>query len=73
MYHHLFTVNLLQAVGDGSVAQLVLSKGTHANFFSVTFAWAMAITFGVYISGNTSGKLFSMSYLLYMSIIYIPL
>jgi len=48
-------VCFLVAVGDASVAQLVLSRGTHSNFFAVTFAWAMAITFGVYISGNTSG------------------
>lgn len=50
-------VGMFQALGDGAVAQVVLSKGTHGRFFSITFGFAMAITFGVYISGNTSGTI----------------
>uniref|UniRef100_A0A915IL26 PLAT domain-containing protein n=1 Tax=Romanomermis culicivorax TaxID=13658 RepID=A0A915IL26_ROMCU len=45
----------LVCIIDGAVAQLVLSKGTHSNFVQVCFACGMGITFGVYLSGNTSG------------------
>lgn len=59
-FHPIFnsslTISFFKALGDGAVAQTVLSRGKGGEFFSITFAFAMAITFGVYISGNTSGK-----------------
>jgi len=45
----------LVCLGDGSVAQMVLSKKGNGDFFTVNVAFAFAIAFGVYISGSVSG------------------
>jgi MIP family channel proteins len=46
---------VLVIIGDGAVAQWVLSRGVFGTFLSVNFAYALAIAFGVYICGGVSG------------------
>ncbi|VDP02180.1 unnamed protein product [Soboliphyme baturini] len=46
----------LVALGDGSVAQMVLSKGALNSFFTVTIAYGLAVAFGVYLAIGVSGK-----------------
>ncbi|MGH0175462.1 UNVERIFIED_CONTAM: hypothetical protein FKN15_005689 [Acipenser sinensis] len=41
--------------GCGSVAQLVLSGGSHGQFLTVNFAFGFAATLGVLVSGQVSG------------------
>jgi len=45
----------LVALGCGSVAQVVLSRTKNGDFFTINIAFAFAIAFGVFISGNVSG------------------
>ncbi|MBN3281658.1 AQP3 protein, partial [Polyodon spathula] len=45
----------LQMFGCGSVAQLVLSGGSHGQFLTVNFAFGFAATLGVLVSGQVSG------------------
>jgi MIP family channel proteins len=46
----------LVALGDGAVAQFVLSRNpVVSTFLTVNFAYALAIAFGVYICGGVSG------------------
>ena len=53
MIYILLTV---QAFGDGSVAQSVLSRGGSGEFISVNIAWGLAVSMAVWISGSVSGK-----------------
>jgi MIP family channel proteins len=46
---------LLVLIGNGSVAQVVLSNGTKGDFFTINFCYALAVGFGVMISGGVSG------------------
>lgn len=50
----------VQVVGDGSVAQYVLSGKAQGslgiNFLSVNVAWGVAVAMGVYVSAGVSGK-----------------
>lgn len=48
---------LLIVLGDGVVANVVLSKtkGFNAGFLAITFGWCMAVFVGVYVSANASG------------------
>uniref|UniRef100_U3F981 Aquaporin-3 n=1 Tax=Micrurus fulvius TaxID=8637 RepID=U3F981_MICFL len=46
---------ILVMFGCGSVAQLVLSKGTHARFLTVNLAFGFAVTLGILIAGQVSG------------------
>jgi len=47
---------ILIIIGDGSVAQYVLSDGALGiNFLSVNVAWGVAVAMGVYVSGGVSG------------------
>ncbi|XP_039615087.1 aquaporin-3b [Polypterus senegalus] len=46
---------ILVMFGCGSVAQLVLSGGTHGQFLTVNFAFGFAVTLGILISGQVSG------------------
>ncbi|CAJ1070403.1 aquaporin-3-like [Xyrichtys novacula] len=41
--------------GCGSVAQLVLSRGSHGTFLSVNLAFGFAVTLGILVSGQISG------------------
>uniref|UniRef100_A0A4W6CJP5 Aquaporin-3 n=1 Tax=Lates calcarifer TaxID=8187 RepID=A0A4W6CJP5_LATCA len=41
--------------GCGAVAQLVLSRGSHGTFLSVNFAFGLAATLGILVSGQVSG------------------
>lgn len=44
-----------QMFGCGSVAQIVLSKGTHGGFLTVNLAFGFAVTLGILIAGQVSG------------------
>ncbi|CAG0914408.1 unnamed protein product [Notodromas monacha] len=46
---------LLVLIGNGSVAQVVLSGMKHGDFFTVNMAYALAVAFGVMVSGGISG------------------
>jgi len=48
---------ILILLGDGAVAQMVLTKGStvSSSYISVNFGYAMAVAFGVYVSGGVSG------------------
>ena len=46
---------ILVIIGNGSIAQSVLSLNTKGNFFSVNFGWSVGIFLGVLISGGVSG------------------
>jgi len=46
---------ILVIIGDGSVAQVVTSRGTKGDFFTINVAFAFAIAYGVYVSGSVSG------------------
>ncbi|KAK1174133.1 aquaporin-3-like [Acipenser oxyrinchus oxyrinchus] len=46
---------VLVMFGCGSVAQLVLSGGSHGQFLTVNFAFGFAATLGVLVSGQVSG------------------
>ncbi|XP_041095252.1 aquaporin-3-like [Polyodon spathula] len=46
---------ILVMFGCGSVAQLVLSGGSHGQFLTVNFAFGFAATLGVLVSGQVSG------------------
>lgn len=41
--------------GVGVVAQVVLSGQTAGDFFSINFAWGLAVTMAVYVAGGVSG------------------
>jgi MIP family channel proteins len=45
----------LIVLGDGAVAQSVLTGNALGNYFSVNVGYAMAVTFGVYVSAGVSG------------------
>lgn len=45
----------LQMFGCGSVAQHVLSEGTHAIFLTVNFAFGFGATLGILVCGQVSG------------------
>uniref|UniRef100_A0A915HFH0 Aquaporin n=1 Tax=Romanomermis culicivorax TaxID=13658 RepID=A0A915HFH0_ROMCU len=42
-------------IGNGSVAQSVLSSSKHGTFLSINIGFALAVGLGVYISGGVSG------------------
>uniref|UniRef100_A0A0B8RSI8 Aquaporin-3 n=1 Tax=Philothamnus irregularis TaxID=1899461 RepID=A0A0B8RSI8_9SAUR len=46
---------ILVMFGCGSVAQLVLSRGSHARFLTVNLAFGFAVTLGILIAGQISG------------------
>uniref|UniRef100_A0A3P8W4B0 Aquaporin-3 n=1 Tax=Cynoglossus semilaevis TaxID=244447 RepID=A0A3P8W4B0_CYNSE len=46
---------ILVMFGCGSVAQLVLSRGSHGTFLSVNLAFGSAVTLGIILSGRISG------------------
>ncbi|KAG9488295.1 aquaporin-3-like [Eleutherodactylus coqui] len=46
---------ILVMFGCGSVAQVVLSKGSHGLFLTVNLAFGFAVTLGILISGQVSG------------------
>ncbi|CAM4554205.1 unnamed protein product [Lepidochelys olivacea] len=46
---------ILVLFGCGSVAQVVLSRGTHGGFLTVNLAFGFAVTLGILIAGQVSG------------------
>lgn len=42
--------------GCGSVAQVVLSRGTHGGFLTINLAFGFAVTLGILVAGQVSGK-----------------
>uniref|UniRef100_A0A673CKS7 Uncharacterized protein n=1 Tax=Sphaeramia orbicularis TaxID=375764 RepID=A0A673CKS7_9TELE len=47
---------ILMMLGCGAVAQLVLSRGSHGTFLTVNFAFGFAVTLGILVSGQISGR-----------------
>lgn len=47
---------LTQMFGCGSVAQVVLSRGTHGGFLTINLAFGFAVTLGILVAGQVSGK-----------------
>lgn len=47
---------LTQMFGCGSVAQVVLSRGTHGGFLTINLAFGFAVTLAVLVAGQVSGK-----------------
>ncbi|XP_040818822.1 aquaporin-3 isoform X2 [Ochotona curzoniae] len=46
---------ILVMFGCGSVAQVVLSRGTHGGFLTINLAFGFAVTLGVLVAGQVSG------------------
>jgi len=46
----------LQTIGDGSIAQFVLCRGSLESFASVNFGYFVAVTLAIYVSGSVSGE-----------------
>ncbi|CEG43948.1 hypothetical protein PHYSODRAFT_525349 [Plasmopara halstedii] len=46
---------VLVLIGDGSVAQFVLSKRVAGDYVSVNLCWGIALLFGIHVSGGVSG------------------
>uniref|UniRef100_A0A452TIA5 Aquaporin-3 n=2 Tax=Ursus maritimus TaxID=29073 RepID=A0A452TIA5_URSMA len=46
---------LIQMFGCGSVAQVVLSRGTHGGFLTINLAFGFAVTLGILVAGPVSG------------------
>ena len=46
---------LLQAIGNGSIAQARLTNGEKGNFFSINWGWALGVMLGILASGSISG------------------
>ncbi|XP_061469330.1 aquaporin-3 [Rhineura floridana] len=46
---------ILVMFGCGSVAQIVLSNGTHGGFLTVNLAFGFAVTLGILVAGQVSG------------------
>ncbi|VDP24779.1 unnamed protein product [Soboliphyme baturini] len=46
---------VLLALGDGAIAQMVLSRGQAGSFLSVNLAYGFAVAFGVYVCCGVSG------------------
>lgn len=42
--------------GCGSVAQVVLSRGTHGGFLTINLAFGFAVTLAILVAGQVSGK-----------------
>jgi aquaglyceroporin related protein len=41
-------------LGDGVVAQIVLSSGVKGQYLSISFGWAFAVMCAIYIGGGIS-------------------
>uniref|UniRef100_A0A8D0L6F3 Aquaporin-3 n=1 Tax=Sphenodon punctatus TaxID=8508 RepID=A0A8D0L6F3_SPHPU len=46
---------ILVLFGCGSVAQVILSRGTHGGFLTINLAFGFAVTLGILIAGQVSG------------------
>ncbi|NXG59053.1 AQP3 protein, partial [Hemiprocne comata] len=46
---------ILVLFGCGSLAQIILSRGTHGSFLTVNLAFGFAVTLGILIAGQVSG------------------
>ncbi|XP_045636625.1 aquaporin-3 isoform X2 [Ursus americanus] len=46
---------ILVMFGCGSVAQVVLSRGTHGGFLTINLAFGFAVTLGILVAGQVSG------------------
>jgi len=60
---------VLIVLGDGAVAQMVLTEKSLATYLSVNFGYAMAVAFGVYVSGGVSGGHINPAVTLVMAVI----
>lgn len=48
-------VLLLCSIGNGAVAQMVLSRNKNGDFISVNWAYGLGVAMAVYVAGNVSG------------------
>ncbi|OQV13434.1 Aquaporin-9 [Hypsibius exemplaris] len=46
---------ILIMIGNGSIAEVVLSSGKANNFFSTNIGYGLAVMFGIYVAGGVSG------------------
>ena len=60
---------VLIVLGDGAVAQMVLTDKALGGYLSVNFGYAMAVAFGVYVSGGVSGGHINPAVTLVMAVI----
>jgi len=60
---------VLIVLGDGAVAQMVLTDNALGGYLSVNFGYAMAVAFGVYVSGGVSGGHINPAVTLVMAVI----
>jgi MIP family channel proteins len=55
LYAEFLGTLVLIAFGAGVVAQVILSNQQNGTYFSINFAWGLAVTMGIYIAGGVSG------------------
>jgi MIP family channel proteins len=55
LYAELLGTFVLILFGNGVVAQVVLSREQNGSYFSINFAWGLAVTMGIYVAGGVSG------------------
>lgn len=55
LYAEFLGTLILLALGNGVVAQNVLSKGANGSYLAINLAWGLAVTMAVYVSGGASG------------------
>jgi MIP family channel proteins len=55
LYAEFLGTFVLIVFGAGSVAQVVLSKQQNGSYFSITFAWGLAVTMAIYVAGGVTG------------------
>ncbi len=49
-------LSILQAFGDGSVAQQLVSRGTAGGFLAINITWGLGVSLAVWVSGGVSGR-----------------
>jgi MIP family channel proteins len=55
LYAEFLGTLVLIAFGAGVVAQVILSNQQNGTYFSINFAWGLAVTMGIYVAGGVSG------------------
>jgi MIP family channel proteins len=55
LYAEFLGTLVLIAFGAGVVAQVLLSNQQNGTYFSINFAWGLAVTMGIYVAGGVTG------------------
>jgi MIP family channel proteins len=55
LYAEFLGTLVLIAFGAGVVAQVILSNQQNGTYFSINFAWGLAVTMGIYVAGGVTG------------------